>query len=46
VILEDYSDVRDGDDGRPLPNKAMSLLTQVEMEIDRLKQIRSATKLT
>ena len=37
-FLEDQSDVRDGDDGRPLPNKAMVLLQQVEQEIEALKR--------
>lgn len=35
-FLEDYSDVRDGDDGAPVPNRAMSLLCEVEREIEKL----------
>lgn len=35
-FLEDQSDVVDGDDGAPAPNKAMSLLLAVECEIENL----------
>lgn len=41
-FLEDYSDVMDGDDGAPAPNKAMSLLGEVEREIDRLERSSSS----
>jgi hypothetical protein len=37
-LLDDYSDVIDGDDGRPIPNAAMI----VKMELERaLKQFTS-----
>ncbi len=36
-LLDDYSDVVDGDDG-PLPNRAMSLLTDVEAAIAKAEQ--------
>jgi hypothetical protein len=32
-LLDDYSDVNDGDDGQPRPNRAMSLLQDVEAVI-------------
>jgi hypothetical protein len=32
-LLDDYSDIRDGDDGTPRPNRAMSLLQDVEAVI-------------
>lgn len=36
-FLDGYSDVVDGDDGAPAPNRAMSLLLAVECEIENLK---------
>lgn len=36
-FLEGQSDVVDGSYGEPAPNKAMSLLGQVEREIEALK---------
>lgn len=36
-FLDGYSDVVDGSYGEPHPNRAMSLLQQVDMEIERLK---------
>lgn len=44
-FLEDYSDVIDGDDGAPAPNKAMSLLGEVEREIERLKARPEAARI-
>lgn len=29
-LLDNYSDVIDGDDGQPRPNRAMSMLTEIE----------------
>lgn len=40
-FLEGYSDVIDGDEGEPRPNKAMILLQQVEERIEVMS--RSAT---
>jgi hypothetical protein len=40
-FLDPYVDVRDGEDG-PLPNKAMLLKAEVDIEIDRLKSPRSS----
>jgi hypothetical protein len=34
--LDDYSDVNDGDDGQPRPNRAMSLLTDVEQMLEAM----------
>lgn len=36
-LLDDYSDVLDGDDGQPRPNRAMSLLQDVERVIEKAK---------
>lgn len=33
ALLDDYSDVLDGDDGQPRPNKAMSMMTEIERVI-------------
>jgi hypothetical protein len=37
-FLDPYVDVRDGWDGRPIPNKAMSLQQEVDAVIERLKR--------
>lgn len=42
-FLENQSDVVDGSYGEPHPNRAMSLLRQVDVEIERLKSACSAT---
>lgn len=42
-FLENQSDVVDGSYGEPHPNRAMSLLRDVEWEIDRLKRLPSST---
>ena len=34
-LLDDYSDVVDGDYGEPRPNRAMSLLTDVQAVLDK-----------
>jgi hypothetical protein len=34
AILNDRSDVRDGDEGRQLPNEAMSLLMEYEAWVE------------
>lgn len=36
--LEDHVDIRDGLDGRPLPNWAMSLQTRVDEAIEKLER--------
>lgn len=30
AVLDDYSDVNDGEDGQPRPNRAMSLMQEIE----------------
>jgi hypothetical protein len=37
-VLYDYSDVLDGDDGQPRPNRAMSMMTEVERAIKELEE--------
>lgn len=34
-VLDNYSDVNDGEDGQPVPNRAMSLLTDVQLALER-----------
>lgn len=34
-LLDDYSDVNDGEDGQPVPNRAMSLLHDVEAALSK-----------
>jgi len=29
-VLDDYADVEDGDDGRPIPNRAMLAMTELK----------------
>jgi hypothetical protein len=36
-VLDQYSDVRDGEDGFPRPNAAMAMLTRVEAAIARVE---------
>jgi DNA replicative helicase MCM subunit Mcm2 (Cdc46/Mcm family) len=36
-LIESYVDVRDGEDGRPLPNRAMLAAGRLEEAIARLK---------
>lgn len=36
-LLDDYQDVNDGDDGQPRPNRAMSLLQDVEAVIAKVE---------
>jgi hypothetical protein len=40
-VLEDYSDVDDGDEGLPIPNRAMLAKTELEraLKIFRLRRI-------
>lgn len=38
--LDNYSDVVDGEDGRPLPNRAMSMLRDVEAVIAKAKEAK------
>jgi hypothetical protein len=37
-FLEDQADVRDGSYGEQVPNRAMSLMAEVELTIERLKR--------
>jgi len=39
-LLDDYQDVNDGDDGQPVPNRAMSLLQDVEPLIAKVEAVR------
>jgi hypothetical protein len=39
-VLDDYSDVLDGDDGHPRPNRAMSLLQDVEAVIAKAERAK------
>lgn len=45
-FLEGQSDVVDGSYGEPVPNRAMSLLGEVEREIDALKIAPPSTSLS
>ena len=38
-FLEPYVDVLDGDEGHPRPNKAMNLVSEIEIVIERLKRL-------
>lgn len=37
-FLDNYSDVNDGDDGQPVPNRAMSLMSRVEEARDAMQR--------
>ena len=37
-VLDDYSDVVDGDDGRPHPNKAMIALMELRQAVVRFRK--------
>jgi len=39
-FLDNYSDVNDGDDGQPVPNRAMSLLQYVDAVLAKAGVIR------
>lgn len=39
-LLDDYSDVSDGDYGEPRPNRAMSLLQDVEAVIAKAERAK------
>ena len=43
-FLEEYSDVVDGSYGEPRPNRAMSLLQEVEERIEALKRSSKAER--
>ena len=38
-FLDNYVDVLDGDEGHPRPNKAMRLVSEIEIVIERLKRL-------
>lgn len=43
-FTDDYSDVNDGDDGKPVPNKAMSLNSRINDAIEHILGVLPAVK--